>query len=58
MPQPVIYRNLSVERLKDIALAKKEVLFSKYQNIVLYTGKHTGLSPNDKFIVQTKRLFP
>ena len=54
MPQPVIYHNLAVERLREIAVAKKEVLLSKYQNLVVYTGKHTGRSPLDKFIVKTK----
>jgi phosphoenolpyruvate carboxykinase (ATP) len=56
MPKKRVYHNLSTKKLREIALARKEVLLSKYQNLVLYTGKHTGRSPNDKFIVKTKNV--
>ncbi|MBI4084505.1 MAG: phosphoenolpyruvate carboxykinase (ATP), partial [Candidatus Levybacteria bacterium] len=52
-PQGLVHRNLSIETLVSHALRKKEVVPSKTGAVVVYTGKYTGRSPNDKFIVDT-----
>ena len=43
--------NLSVERLVDIALAKNEGILTSSNALLVYTGKYTGRSPDDKYIV-------
>jgi phosphoenolpyruvate carboxykinase (ATP) len=48
-----IYRNPSVDFLIKKALERKEVIQSKSGALVTYTGKYTGRSPNDKFIVDS-----
>lgn len=52
-PKGMAYRNLPTETLVKHALGKKEVVSSKTGAVVVYTGKYTGRSPNDKFIVDT-----
>lgn len=49
-----VYHNPSVDFLIKRALAKKEAVPTKYGTLVVYTGRYTGRSPNDKFIVDTK----
>lgn len=46
-------RNLSVNELIYKALKNREVIESKSGTLVVYTGKYTGRSPNDKFIVDS-----
>ena len=48
-----IYRNPTIDFLIQKALERKEVVRSKSGALVVYTGKYTGRSPNDKFIVDT-----
>jgi len=51
-----IFKNQSVSFLIKKSLETKQLLQSKYKNLVLYTGKYTGRSPNDKFIVDTPKI--
>jgi len=52
-PNGTVHRNLPIATLVKHALEKKEVVSSKSGAVVVYTGKYTGRSPNDKFIVDT-----
>src|SRR3989339_424327 len=52
----MIYRNLSIDLLTKKALERKEVIKSKSGALVTYTGKYTGRSPNDRFIVDTPSI--
>ena len=49
----MIYRNPTIDFLIQKALLRKEVIKSKSGALVVYTGKYTGRSPNDKFIVDS-----
>ncbi len=51
-----IHRNLSIDDLLKHAVKNKEVVLSKKNAAVVYTGKYTGRSPKDKFIVDTKEV--
>jgi len=51
-----IYRNPSIDFLIKKALERKEVIQSKSGALVVYTGKYTGRSPQDKFIVDTPKI--
>jgi len=51
-----IYRNPSVDFLIEKALEKKELIQSRSGALVTYTGKYTGRSPNDRFIVDTPKI--
>ncbi|MBI5127206.1 phosphoenolpyruvate carboxykinase (ATP) [Candidatus Roizmanbacteria bacterium] len=51
-----ILRNLSINVLIKKALSNKEVVQAKSGALVVYTGKYTGRSPNDKFIVDTPKV--
>lgn len=51
-----IYRNSSIDFLGYKAFERKEVIKSKSGALVTYTGKYTGRSPNDKFIVDTPKI--
>jgi len=46
-----IYRNLSVEELVDSAVSKKEGVINSTGSLSVNTGKYTGRSPDDRFIV-------
>ena len=48
-----VYRNLSPAALTEKALARGEGKLSNSGALVVYTGKYTGRSPNDKFIVDS-----
>ncbi|GAB4219524.1 MAG: phosphoenolpyruvate carboxykinase (ATP) [Candidatus Microgenomates bacterium] len=47
------YHNLSPQTLAKRALLKHEVISTKTGGLVLYTGRFTGRSPTDKFIVDS-----
>jgi phosphoenolpyruvate carboxykinase (ATP) len=46
-----IYANLSPSELTEQVLARKEGLLTETGAVVAYTGKRTGRSPQDRFIV-------
>ena len=49
-----VYRNLSIARLVEDSLLKKEGILADNGALLVKTGKYTGRSPKDKFIVDTK----
>ena len=53
IPKGLLHRNLPIDMLVTHALTRKEVIVAKTGAVVVYTGKYTGRSPNDKFIVDT-----
>jgi len=48
----LVYWNLPTEALVEEILFRGEAKMSKHGPIVAYTGKHTGRSANDKFVVR------
>lgn len=48
--------NPTLRFLYDRAIAKREAVKSKSGTLVVYTGRYTGRSPNDKFIVDTPKV--
>jgi phosphoenolpyruvate carboxykinase (ATP) len=56
IPRGTVYKNLHVDKLIRHAISAKEVTPSQTGAVVVYTGKYTGRSPKDKFIVDTPRL--
>lgn len=51
-----LHRNLAIKDLISRSLAKKETEPSKTGAVIVYTGRYTGRSPNDRFIVDTKAI--
>ena len=51
-----IYRNLTPAELTEIALMRGEGILSKTGALVIETGKYTGRSPDDKFIVDVPKI--
>ncbi|MDO4566015.1 MAG: phosphoenolpyruvate carboxykinase (ATP) [Oscillospiraceae bacterium] len=49
-----VHRNLTPAQLVEAALRRGEGLLSKSGALVVTTGKYTGRSPKDKFIVDSK----
>jgi len=49
-----VYRNLTPAQLTEAALRRGEGTLSSKGALVVTTGKYTGRSPNDKFIVDTE----
>ena len=49
-----VYRNLTPAQLTEHALRRGEGTLSNTGALVVTTGKYTGRSPNDKFIVDTE----
>ena len=49
----VVYRNLTAPQLVEIALKHEEGVLSDTGALVVNTGKYTGRSPDDKYIVDT-----
>jgi phosphoenolpyruvate carboxykinase (ATP) len=50
-----IHRNMSVESLIDLIEQKNEGIITKNGAILVKTGKYTGRSPDDRFIVDDKQ---
>ena len=50
-----IYRNLQVKKLIDIIIEKNEGTLAENGAISIKTGKYTGRSPDDRFIVDDKQ---
>lgn len=50
------YRNLSPAELTEHALARGEGKLSKTGALIIKTGKYTGRSPNDRFIVDSPNV--
>ena len=46
------YRNLSTAKLYEHAVRNGEGIISAHGSLVVRTGKHTGRSPKDKFVVE------
>ena len=51
-----VYRNLTPAELTEIALMRGEGILSKTGALVIETGKYTGRSPDDKFIVDVPKI--
>lgn len=50
------YWNLSPAAIVEQIILRQEAVVSKTGAVVVYTGKHTGRSPADKYIVRNHRL--
>ena len=48
---PKIHRNLSVENLVEISVNNNEGILTSTNSLSVKTGKYTGRSPNDRFII-------
>ncbi|MEE9242430.1 MAG: phosphoenolpyruvate carboxykinase (ATP), partial [Nitrosopumilaceae archaeon] len=46
-----VYRNLSVTNLVEIAVQKNEGIVTSTGSLSVKTGKYTGRSPDDRYIV-------
>ncbi|HEY8445777.1 MAG TPA: phosphoenolpyruvate carboxykinase [Thermomicrobiales bacterium] len=47
-----VYWNLTTPKLYEEAIRRQEGGLAEYGPLVVHTGKHTGRSPNDRFIVE------
>jgi len=47
-----LYRNISISRLVEFAIKRGEGVLSDNGALVINTGKYTGRSPKDRFIVK------
>ena len=47
-----VHRNLTRKELVELAVARGEAVLSEHDAVITRTGKHTGRSPNDKFLVR------
>ena len=56
MKRQNVHHNLTVGELVKKAIRNKEVVASKTGAVVVYTGKYTGRSPKDRFIVDTPQV--
>ncbi|MBT5026415.1 MAG: phosphoenolpyruvate carboxykinase (ATP), partial [Euryarchaeota archaeon] len=50
-PSGDVYWNQDAAALIELAVSRKEGVFSAHRALVTETGERTGRSPNDKFIV-------
>ncbi|MBP2634425.1 MAG: phosphoenolpyruvate carboxykinase [Firmicutes bacterium] len=50
------YFNTSIAKLVELALQRKEGMLTNTGAFLVYTGIHTGRSPNDKFIVDSAEI--
>lgn len=55
-PKGNVHKNAPTDWLIKHSLQKKEIVQSKNGALVVYTGKYTGRSPKDKFIVDTPSM--
>ena len=46
------YWNLAPDELVERAVERGEAVLSEHGALIARTGKHTGRSPNDKFLVK------
>ena len=46
-----VHRNLSVEELVNVSVQKNEGMITSTGSLSVRTGKYTGRSPDDRFIV-------
>lgn len=51
-----IYRNLTVSELTEFAIKREEGILSDKGALVVNTGKYTGRSPKDRFIVKQNSI--
>ena len=51
-PLEPTYRNLSTAELYEHAIRNGEGAISAHGSLVVRTGKHTGRSPRDKYVVR------
>lgn len=49
----MLYFNTPIAKLVEMALQRKEGMLTATGAFLVYTGNHTGRSPNDKFIVES-----
>jgi phosphoenolpyruvate carboxykinase (ATP) len=50
-----VHRNLTVGKLVETALKKEGAVLTDTGALSINTGKYTGRSPGDRFIVETRR---